>query len=141
MSLSFPRRLKAKVILDLVPMIDIVFQLVIFFMVATTFKTTTGIELTLPSAKSVETIKSSTIKITVKDEENIFIENYKTTIKNFNKVVKNFIIKNKAIKQNIIIYGDNNMKYQLLIDIMDDLRTNGFKNIDLAISKKEYEDK
>ncbi|MCX8000314.1 MAG: hypothetical protein N3A69_15410, partial [Leptospiraceae bacterium] len=48
---------------------------------ATTFKTTTGIEITLPSAKSVETIKSSTLRITIKDEENIFIENYKTTIK------------------------------------------------------------
>ncbi|MBN2544370.1 MAG: biopolymer transporter ExbD [Spirochaetes bacterium] len=136
MAFKFQRRLKPKVVVDLVPMIDIVFQLVIFFMVATTFKVTTGMELNLPDAAKVNTVKTSTIRITIKDKNNIFIDNYKTDISNLNKVIKNFIIRDKSINQSVIIYGDSSMEYKLLIDVMDYLRINGFKSIDLAIRKR-----
>ncbi len=135
MTIKFQRKLKIISAVDMIPMIDIVFQLVIFFMVATTFKVTTGMELNLPDANKVSTVKASTIRITVKDKNNIFIDNYKTDISNLNNVIKNFIIKDRSIKQSVIIYGDSKMDYDLLIDVMDYLRINGFKSIDLAVRK------
>jgi biopolymer transport protein ExbD len=39
------RRLKPQISLDLTPLIDVVFQLVIFFMISTTFNTAPGIEI------------------------------------------------------------------------------------------------
>jgi biopolymer transport protein ExbD len=137
MAFKFKRNLQSKVTVDMVPMIDIIFQLVIFFMVATTFKVTTGIELDLPKAESVNTVQTSVLKISVIDKENIYVDNYKTDIDNFNIVLKNFVLKDKAIKQTALVNGDKAMEYQLLIDVMDALRINGFKNIDLSLKKKE----
>ncbi len=53
-------------VLDLTPMIDIVFQLVLFFMVSTTFVDAPGIEIDLPKA-SAETV------LTEKDDLNIWV--------------------------------------------------------------------
>ena len=136
MAIQFKKRNKPKTIVDLIPMIDIVFQLVIFFMVATTFKTTTGIELELPNAQEVTTISTSPLKITVIDAENIIIGNKKTDLQNFKNVLNQEVIRDSSIKQSVIIYGNKKMEYQLLIDVMDILRIAGYESIDLALKKK-----
>ena len=46
--MHFKQRLKPSVKADMVPMIDVVFQLVIFFMVSSTFIQTPGISIVLP---------------------------------------------------------------------------------------------
>ena len=51
-------RSKPEVTLELVPLIDVVFLLLIFFMVTTTFASETKIDLTLPEAASGEGIDS-----------------------------------------------------------------------------------
>jgi len=43
--MTIERRLKPQINIDLTPLIDIIFQLVIFFMISSTFKTAPGIEL------------------------------------------------------------------------------------------------
>ena len=136
MSIKFSRKIKPKAILDMVPMIDIIFQLIIFFMVATTFKTTTGFEMDLPDAKFVDVISKTSLNITIIDKQNIFINDKRYSIENLEVFFKTEFKRNTKIKQSIIIYGDSNIEYQLLIDIMDILRIAGYDNIDLAINKK-----
>ncbi len=136
MGIKFIRRHKTKSVIDMVPMIDIVFQLVIFFMVATTFKVTTGIELDMPKADYLSTISTTPLKITIKDKDNIFIEDKKTDINSFHYVFKKQVIKDSSIKKKVIIYGNKDIEYQLLIDVMDVLRIEGYESIDLAIKKK-----
>lgn len=134
MAIKFTRRNKPKAIVDMVPMIDIVFQLVIFFMVATSFKVTTGMELELPNSTSVTDISTTPLKITVKNKDNILIGNVKTNFNNFEKIIKS-VAKNKTGKQSVVVYGNKKMEYQLLIDIMDILRLNGYDSVDLALRK------
>lgn len=136
MAINFTRRHKPKALVDMIPMIDIVFQLVIFFMVATTFKTITGIELDMPKADYISTISTTPLKITIKDNDNIFIEDKKTDINSFHNILKREVIKDKSIKKKVIIYGDKSIEYQLLIDVMDALRIEGYESIDLAIKKR-----
>ena len=136
MAIKFRRRVEPRTNIDLVPMIDIVFQLVIFFMVATTFKTTTGMELKLPSAKEVAEISAAPIKVTITDNNNIFVEGIKTNLKSFEGVLKKKVINDPSIKQSVVIYGNKDIEYQLLIEVMDILRMNGFSDVDLAINKK-----
>lgn len=117
----------------MIPMIDIVFQLVIFFMVATTFKTTTGLELNIPQAKNITTISSTPLKVYVHDENLITIGDVKTDRKNFESVLQSTAVSDQ---KSVIIYGNRAMEYQLLIDIMDILRSSGYESIDLALKKK-----
>jgi biopolymer transport protein ExbD len=136
MAIQFERRNRPKSVVDMIPMIDIVFQLVIFFMVATTFKVTTGIELEMPQSTLVNTIPTMPMKITAIDRQTIYIGDIKTTLDGLERVVREEMIVDDTVKQSVIIYGSKTMEYQLLVDIMDILRINGFDAVDLALKKK-----
>ena len=63
--MRFKRRLSTQSTPNLIPMIDVVFQLVVFFMVSTTFIITPGISLVLPSSQTAESVAMSKLVITV----------------------------------------------------------------------------
>lgn len=67
------RRLKPRINVDLTPLIDVVFQLVIFFMISSTFKTTPGIELQLPESGSAETMAVAELTISIISENEIYV--------------------------------------------------------------------
>ncbi len=139
MYIKLDRKIKQRTFIDMVPMVDIIFQLVIFFMLATTFKTTTGLELDLPDSKYLTTISTTPLKITIADENRIFVGNVETDIDNLQNIIKKEVIKDTSMKQSVVIYGNKDIKYQLLIDILDILRMEGYESIDLALKKKIYE--
>ena len=134
-AIRFARKNKPKSFIDMVPMIDIIFQLIIFFMFATTLKTIDVVELNLPNAKYVTTIPTAPLNISVIDYDTLYIDKKKVDFKGFEKIIKSESIK-KDKNRNIVIYGNKEMEYQLLIDVMDILRINGFESIDLALNKK-----
>ena len=65
------RRLKPSVNADMVPMIDVVFQLVIFFMISSTFIQVPGIALTLPESETAERVTGSELIGTIGDNESV----------------------------------------------------------------------
>ncbi|HOV14026.1 MAG TPA: biopolymer transporter ExbD [Spirochaetota bacterium] len=134
-AIRFPRKNKPKSFIDMVPMIDIIFQLIIFFMFATTLKTIDVVELNLPTAKYVTNIPTSPLNISVVDKETIYVDKVKMNLTQFEALIENEAKKNDKSK-NIVVYGNREMEYQLLIDVMDILRINGFESIDLALNKK-----
>ncbi len=136
MAIQFNKRLRAKAVVDMAPMIDIVFQLVIFFMVATTFKTTTGMELVIPKAENISTISETPLKITIIDRENIIIGNKKVAFSDVSTVLASTPASDSGERKSVILFGDKKMEYNLLIDIMDILKSNGYDSLDLAIDKK-----
>jgi len=62
--MKFRRRLSPNVNLNLVPMIDIVFQLIIFFMVATTLSISPGIPIALPASTTAEQVVMTKLVVT-----------------------------------------------------------------------------
>ncbi|HBD93897.1 MAG: hypothetical protein A2015_11785 [Spirochaetes bacterium GWF1_31_7] len=136
MAIKFNKRLRAKAVVDMAPMIDIVFQLVIFFMVATTFKTTTGMELIIPKAENISTIPETPLKITIIDRDNIIIGNKKVTFSDVSTILASTPASDSGERKSVILFGDKKMEYNLLIDIMDILKSNGYDSLDLAIDKK-----
>ena len=73
--MRFKRRLMPQANVDLVPMIDVVFQLVIFFMVSTTFILTPGISLVLPGSTTSEPVVMTKFVVTVISENEIYLNN------------------------------------------------------------------
>ena len=130
--IKFAARNKPKAVVDMIPMIDIVFQLVIFFMVATTFKTTTGMELNIPNAKQVSNVPTSTLQVYIRNRSDIKVGNIQTDMSHFEQNLP--AVGND--KKSVIIYGNKDVEYQLLIDVMDILRQNHYESIDLAIKKR-----
>jgi biopolymer transport protein ExbD len=134
MAISFTKKNKNKSYIDMIPMIDIIFQLTIFFMVATTFKVTSGMELELPKAATLSDITTTQLSVYIVNENQIMVGNMATSFSELPNVILNESKNSSA--RSVIIYGDKNMEYNLLIEVMDILRKNGYMSIDLALTKR-----
>ena len=77
--MTIERRLKPQINVDLTPLIDIVFQLVIFFMISSTFKTAPGIELMLPDSGTATTITITEMSIVAVSEDEVYVNKIRTT--------------------------------------------------------------
>lgn len=136
MAVKFTRRLKTKVVLDMAPMIDIVFQLIIFFMLATQVKITTGMEFELPKAENLSKIAETPLKITIISKNSILVGTKRTNLANFSQVLSESTATSNGDRKSVILYGNKSIEYELLIQVMDILKEHGYDSIDLALDRK-----
>lgn len=136
--MRFKRRLSTRVDVNLVPMIDVVFQLVIFFMVSTTFTVNPGISLALPKSTTSEPVAMTKLVLTVKGEEEIYLnkERYDLTTLDAALAGIHQEISEEDIKT-VVLEGDSQVSYQVMIKVLDVLRKNNFKGINLRTSGRE----
>lgn len=129
--MQFRRRLKPQVNINLVPMIDVVFQLVIFFMVSSTFILTPGISLIFPSSTTSEPVVMSKIVVTVVSREEVYFNKEKFEIRELDERLSAITEEERSDIKTVVLEGDRGISYSLLIEVLDLLRRNGFKAINL----------
>jgi len=129
----FKRRLKPVSTVDLIPMIDVIFQLVVFFMVSSTFIITPGIKLELPSSSTAEPVILSQLVVTIVSENELYINDKAGSLSTMANQLKNTEIKSTVENTNVIIEGDRKVSYSLMIKVLDILRQNGFTGISLKM--------
>ena len=111
--------------LDLTPLIDVVFLLLIFFMVSTTFNKYGKIDIDVPVSKVSEKIENSKIEIIIDKNENYFIlKNGKTFPINLDDLGEYL----KNVKE-VSITGDKNLKYQTIMDLITKVKQQGIENL------------
>lgn len=129
---------------DLTPLIDVVFLLLIFFMVATTFEDVGGMKIELPKAdivkQDIELDKTITLlvdrdkvmklKIETKSSSDIVDITSENLVATIEKEVANMKEKSVAIK------ADRELGYGEIVDIMASLKEAGAASIDIETSKK-----
>ncbi|MCX7025475.1 MAG: biopolymer transporter ExbD [Spirochaetes bacterium] len=125
------RRLKPLINVDLTPLIDVIFQLVIFFMITSTFRTAPGIPLDLPEAGSAEPVSVSEIRITVVSEREIYLDGALTDSAGLPALVSKRLIGLEGSKPRILLEGDGRAPYELVVSVLDVLRANGIEGVDL----------
>lgn len=126
----FRRRLQPMVNVDLVPMIDVVFQLVIFFMLSSTLITRTGLNLDLPDASSgQETVTSSVVLIVVSTDE-VRLGDEVFTLSELSTVLSER--RDEYEGRSISIEADASLPYGTMITVLDLLRQNGFRGANLV---------
>lgn len=128
------RKKKIDVSLELAPMIDVVFLLLIFFMVSTTFVSQTGIKIKLPSATTAKEQKYKDIVITVTKHNKIYFLDKLCNLTELSKLV----LKEKKLypHKKVIIKGDKEAEYQTIIDVLDILRSSKIEAVALATQKR-----
>lgn len=124
------RRLQRRTTVDMVPMIDVVFQLVIFFMVSSTFKITPAIGLTLPDSATATPTEMSQLVVAVHSEELIYLNDRELDLRGLADAFAGGGIVPDAVGS-VIVEGERTVSYQLLVDVLDIVRLNGFKDVAL----------
>ncbi|MGL6066618.1 MAG: ExbD/TolR family protein [Cetobacterium sp.] len=128
---------------DLTPLIDVVFLLLIFFMVATTFDNTKGMKIDLPKSEVSEIIESVdkiSVLLTIDGELKLKIDK-----KNDSSIVD--ITKEKLFEKlqgliltvqnkRVAIVADRGINYGDVVDIMSDIKLSGATAIDIETKGK-----
>lgn len=129
--MRFRRRLSIRTTVDLIPLIDVVFQLVVFFMVSTTFILTPGISIELPGSTTAEPVVMSKMIVTIVSRDEIYLNKEKYNIQKLNDVLGKLSKEEKAKIKTVVIEGDESVSYSLMIEVLDVLRKNGFRGVNL----------
>ena len=114
--------------LDLTPLIDVVFLLIIFFMVTTTFNNFGSVQIDLPSSNIQQTDKTKSIEIIIDKDGNYHIsEDGKITQIQFSEIDSYL----KTAKE-ATVSADKNLKYQVIMDVITKIKENGVDNLGLS---------
>ena len=125
--MKFRRRLSPDAKVNFVPMIDVVFQLIIYFMVATTLTITPGIPVALPESTSSEQVAMTKLVVTIISRSEIYVNRDRYTLATLDEALARNAVKEQAEARGVVIEGDNNVSYTLMVGVLDVLRLNGYK--------------
>ena len=140
------RRSGGTLVLEITPLIDVVFLLLIFFMLATSFDERSAFKIDLPkstAAKTKSTLKE--VQVLVNKEKNIYLrytdnsgksQNEKLDLTSFVSVVSEKL--NNSESKDVIISADKDIDYGFIVEIMSLLKESGASaiNIDTAIKSR-----
>jgi biopolymer transport protein ExbD len=129
--MQFRRRLKPNAVVDLVPMIDVVFQLVVFFMVSSTFVMTPGISLDLPQSTSSEPVVMTRLVVTVGSEDEIYLNRERYDLQGLHDALGALDSDEEEATRSVVIEGDKDVPYDLMVRVLDVLRRNGYRGVNL----------
>ena len=118
---------------DLTPLIDVVFIMLIFFIVTATFIKETGIDVNKPDAPTAEVKKKANILIAIDSSNNIWIDRRKVDIRAVRPNIERLHAENP--QGSVVIQADEESKNKMLVEVMDAARQAGVYNIALAAER------
>ena len=116
--------------INIAPLIDLIFLLLIFFMVTTSFVKETGIDVDRPSAATAQVQKKGNILIGVSAEGGIFMDKRAVDVRMVRTRVENALADNPL--GSAIIVADRHAQAGILVEIMDQCRMAGVRNVSIA---------
>jgi biopolymer transport protein ExbD len=132
--MEFRKRKQREIKIDIHPLIDIVFLLLIFFMVTTTFVERPGLKLELPRAKSAGQEKMRELIVTVSQDRRVFFQGREVAVANLESLLKRALSQNE--RKNVIIRADRRVDYGFIVGIMDIARSSGARGLTIATGEE-----
>ena len=126
---------KELISINITPLIDIVFLLLVFFMLATSFIQKSTIEVNLSSEKTTEVDnKKNNVVLILNKKGLIYLNNKLINISNIKNEISNIVKKNP--KYNILIKSHKKIPVQKVIRLIEEVRLAGTDNIKLVNLEK-----
>ncbi len=120
--------------LNMAPLIDMIFILLIFFLVTTSFVNEAGLERKKPqlSMKQSQTEKRTNVTLGIMADNSIWDqeEGRSIDIKSVRAYIENFLI--EAPKGTVVIAADKDSLIGIVVKVMDNCRLAGVKNLSVA---------
>ena len=116
--------------LDLTPMMDIVFIMLIFFIVTTSFVKETGVDINRPNAETAERDEKGNILVAITQNNEIWIDKRRIDLKAVRANIER--LKIEYPEGSVIIQADKEARSGLLVETMDQIRLAGVQNISIA---------
>ncbi len=119
--------------IDITPVLDIVFIMLIFFIVTTSFVKETGVEVNRPNAATAVRDERGNILIAITANDEIWIDKRMVDLRSVRANVERLKAENP--EGSVIIQADKASKTGFLVETMDQVRLAGVQNVSIAASQ------
>lgn len=124
-----------EVSVDLTPMLDVVFIMLIFFIVTTSFVKESGIEVNRSQAATATKKERANIMIAISDTGEIWLQKRSIDIRSVRANIER--LHAESPEGGVVIQADKDSKNGLLVQVMDQVRLAGVNNISLSAKIKK----
>ena len=124
------RRERKTAQIDMAPMLDMVFILLIFFLVTTTFVRESGVEVNRPAALTAEETRQSGLRLGINAEGHIYVDGQRIDVRSIRAVTERFLAQNPD--GSIVIVADEKVTTGLTVKVLDQCRLAGAQRIAVA---------
>jgi biopolymer transport protein ExbD len=121
-----------RVQLNLAPLIDMMFILLIFFLVTTSFVSETGIEVERPASATAESLTRDSILVGVAADGSVHMDNQEVSLLSLRARVKDHL---RERDLPVIVVPDAATRSQDLLHVVDECKLAGAKRVNLAAEK------
>ena len=115
---------------NLTPMLDVVFIMLIFFIVTASFVKEAGIDVSRPAAATAERKERGNIMVAITANDQIWMDRRQVDRRALRANIERLHAENP--QGSVVIQADKNSKSGLLVEVMDAARLAGVKNVSLA---------
>jgi len=115
---------------DISPLIDMVFILLIFFMVSTTFVKDMKLDLERPSATTSETASTKAIRLYIDNAGDTYLDGQPIRVWVIQSKLRDML--QGAASQSVLVVTDSNVPAQKLVEVVDQARRAGASDVGVA---------
>lgn len=119
--------------INLSPLIDMVFLLLIFFMVTTVFVKESGIDIQKPEAVSAREIEDESIVFTITSDEDVVYGDESLAVNNIQGLVERLL---QSEERPVILKADKVSRTGIVVEVIDQCKLAGAADISIATEKK-----
>ena len=130
-----PTQQEEEKVADLTPMLDVVFIMLIFFIVTATFIKETGVEVNRPDTKTAELKKTVSLLVGVGPDSSIWIDKKKVDIRSVRPIMERLHAENP--KGGLVIQADSKSKTEKVLAVMEAAREIGITQVAIAGEDEE----
>lgn len=120
--------------LNITPLIDVLFILIIFFAVSSTFLEQPGIKLSLPKAKKTDLQRIEKAILFITSNQELMFMDKEISMENLGPILKDAM--NQSLDRALIVNADKAVQHGFVVKIMDLARQNGVQKLVIATEQK-----
>ncbi|MEH6534439.1 MAG: biopolymer transporter ExbD [Photobacterium frigidiphilum] len=134
MRLSRPSSAREEAQIDMTSMLDIVFIMLIFFIVTSSFVRESGVEVNRPQASNVVSQKDAGIFVAITSANDIYIDKRVVDVERVQAIIEHLLLEQP--EATLVIQADEHAYNGTVVKVMDAAKGAGVNNIALAAEKR-----
>lgn len=128
--MQFHEKKRRKVIINITSLIDVLFLLLIFFMVSSTFVEQPGMKLELPESKSSSTEKIKELILEINSDQTMALNEEPVTLENLEEKFKSLLP--SLEEKSLVLKADKNVPHGTVVKVMDLAKLSGLQKLIIA---------
>jgi len=121
--------------INITPFTDVVLVLLIIFMIATPLLIRSEIKVNLPQASNADAAPQKTLTVTIKADGSVYVDDAQTAIGDLRARIAAVLAKRPGAP--VIIMGDRDVRYDLVVRVLEIAKSTGVGKLSLAVQVKK----